>query len=413
MRTSYRGWHVVAVSAIGMSTGPGQFAYGSLGLFMVPLAAEFGWSRGGMSLALTVHSLALALANPYCGVLLDRIGARRVLLPSLLAFAALLAAIPLFATQLWHLWLAFALIGSLAAGANSMPWLRVVSTWFGRRRAFALGVAMAGAGTGFVYVPPILQATMETWGWRGAYLLLAATVLMIAVPLAARALDEAPSAADLAGRDEFADGAPPVDADSASQRTDAAARLFADPRVWHLLLIFALLSFGLYGLLAHLAPMQRDLGSSAAQAAWLQSALGVSVVVSRALVERAMDRFFAPHVSALCFLASAVGIAALAGGATGAPAFAAVLCVGLSLGAEMDMLAYFASRYFGLASFGRAYGVLFTAFLFGTSLGPPAFGHAFEVTGSYSTVLVACVITTLLACFLTLGLPRYPTEQPA
>jgi len=75
MRTPYRGWRVVAVSAIGMSTGPGQFAYGSLGLFMVPLAAEFGWSRSGISLALTVHPLALALANPYCGVLLAAIGA--------------------------------------------------------------------------------------------------------------------------------------------------------------------------------------------------------------------------------------------------------------------------------------------------------------------------------------------------
>ena len=77
----YYGWWIVATAAVGMSTGPGQFAFGSLGLFMKPLGAEFGWSRTEISLALTFFTLALALFIPYIGKLVDRFGSRKVLLP--------------------------------------------------------------------------------------------------------------------------------------------------------------------------------------------------------------------------------------------------------------------------------------------------------------------------------------------
>ena len=115
---SYFGWWIVATSAIGMSTGPGQFAYGALGLFMIPFGQEFGWTRTEISFALTCHSVALALANPLCGAVIDRVGTRRVLLPSIVVFAVLLALIPLLVDRLWILLLLFAAIGSLGTGAH-------------------------------------------------------------------------------------------------------------------------------------------------------------------------------------------------------------------------------------------------------------------------------------------------------
>ena len=84
-----RGWIMVAACALGLSTNPGQFAYGALGVFMLPLTREFGWSRTDVSLALMAFTVALALTLPLVGWMVDRHGGRRVLLPSVITFAIL------------------------------------------------------------------------------------------------------------------------------------------------------------------------------------------------------------------------------------------------------------------------------------------------------------------------------------
>ena len=189
-------------AAVGMSTGPGQFAFGSLGLFMLPLGEEFGWSRTEISLALTFFTIALALSIPYIGNLVDRFGSRKILLPSFTVFALLLALIPVFADQLWILYLLFVLIGALAAGANALPYLRTISAWFDRHRGLAIGIAMGGSGMGFVYVPPVLQYMIDSHGWRSGYFLLAAVTFIVAVPLVYFVLREAPSKSEIKDADE-------------------------------------------------------------------------------------------------------------------------------------------------------------------------------------------------------------------
>jgi len=98
--TVYYGWWIVAAAAVGMSTGPGQFAFGALGLFMIPLNEEFGWNRTEVSLALTSFTVALAIAIPYIGKLVDQYGSRKILVPSITIVAVLLALIPLLADRL-------------------------------------------------------------------------------------------------------------------------------------------------------------------------------------------------------------------------------------------------------------------------------------------------------------------------
>ena len=91
----------------------------------------------------------------------------------------------------------------------------------------------------------------------------------------------------------------------------------------------------------------------------------------------------------------------LGAGAVGATAFLAAVLVGISIGAEIDLLAYLTGRYFGVRQFGKVYGVLFTSFLLGTSLGPVAYGMAYESMGSYSGAL-----------FVTLGLMVVAALRP-
>ncbi len=401
--TIYYGWWIVATAAVGMSTGPGQFAFGALGLFMIPLHEEFGWNRTQVSLALTSFTVALAFSIPYIGKLVDQYGSRKILLPSFIVFAVLLALIPILVNRLWILFVLFALIGSLGAGANALPYLRTISAWFDRRRALALGIAMGGSGMGYVYVPPAVQYMIDTHGWRSAYFMLAAVTLVVAVPLVYFVLREAPATKDIQGIDEFRDSS---SADSSASHIPLL-RLLKRPLLWQLFVIFCLLSFTLYGVLSHLVPMLRDRGMSAASAALVQSTLGLALVASRVVIGYIMDRIFAPLVAVTCFLLSAAGVGLLAVGAIDSLAFAAAVCIGISMGAEIDMLAFLTGRYFGVENFGRVYGILFTSFLIGTSLGPVAYGMVYESLGSYIWVLFFSIALMLTSAFITSRLPRY------
>ena len=396
-RIAYRGWWIVAVAAVAMSTGPGQFAFGALGLFIKPLGEEFGWDRAQISLAATYFTIALAFSIPIIGQFADRYGSRKVILPSVLVFAALLALPALLVDSLWELFLLYTLMGCLGAGANGLPYLRTIATWFDTRRGLAIGIAMGGSGAGFAYVPPLVQYVIDTHGWRAGYICLSIFIVIVTIPLVYFFLRDAPA------RQGRAD-------ERVVKSSLKLLPLLTLRLLWQLFLIFCLLSFALYGVLAHLAPMMSDRGMTTADAALVQATLGISIVVSRILVGYLIDRFSATRVASICFLISAVGVGILTTGAVDTPAFLAALCIGLSMGAEIDMLAYLTSRYFGVDNFGKIYGILFASFLIGTALGPYAFGLAYESYGSYREVLMAAVIVILISAVMTLLLPAY--EKP-
>jgi hypothetical protein len=87
------------------------------------------------------------------------------------------------------------------------------------------------------------------------------------------------------------------------------------------------------------------------------------------------------------------------------------MLVGLSIGAEIDLLAYLATRYFGLQSFGLAYGLLFSAFLIGTATRPVVYGAGFDTTGSYVTALGNCAVLLVITALVFQLLPAY--DRPA
>lgn len=389
---------------VGISSAPSQFAFASLGLFMEPLTAEFGWDRAQLSLALTVFTVALAFCLPLAGRVVDRIGSRRVVVPSIVICGLCLAAIPLV-TQLWHLWAIFLLIGSLGAGANSLPYMLTISAWFDRRRGLAIGLSMAGAGFGFAYVPPLVQFMIDGYGWRSGYLLLAAINIVIAAPLVGLVFRDSPRSKGLL---PDGDPAPATRAVPAEATGPNLAQSLRRPEFWMLWLVFGALAFSLYGLLPHLVPMLTDRGMPTERAALAASSIGITIVIARAVIGYLIDHFFAPRVALLFFLASAVGIAILAAGGIGAWAFLAAVLVGLSIGAELDLMAYLTTRYFGLKHFGTVYGVMFAALLVGTSLGPVSYGAAYELSGSYINVLFVCAALNAGASLLLLLLPPYP-----
>ena len=116
----------------------------TFGLFLKPISQEFGWNRGAMSAASAVASLMIAITVPFAGILVDRWGARRILLPAIVLSSISVAAISLTSASLWVFVALYAIAGLVSVGNGPQPYAKTIAAWFDAQRGLALGVAMAG-----------------------------------------------------------------------------------------------------------------------------------------------------------------------------------------------------------------------------------------------------------------------------
>lgn len=403
----FYGWNIVGASTLCYSASPGQFAAGALGLFTISLETEFGWSRTEIAFAISLFTLTQALLNPILGKMIDARGAKQVLVPTYFMFGLLLATLPLVVTELWHLYVIFIAIGVVGGGCSAIPYLRFASAWFNKRRGLALGITMAGGGLGYTYVAPLSRYMIDNHGWRSGYLALAAIVIFIGIPIIYLVLKNKPADMGL-----LPDNGVPEDS-IPSKGTPETEIPFIDVirniTLWKLFAVFTLMTFCLYGLMFQFVPMLEGRGMDSANAAIAFSLIGTTMVFARIGIGYLLDKIYAPKLATICILLSALGVVILATGTSGPQVYVAALLLGLSIGAELDLLAYLITKYFGLGSFGMIYGVLFGAFLIGVTTGGPIYAASFDYFGSYINILVIATGLLVVSAFMMLRLPRYET----
>ena len=135
--------------------------------------------------------------------------------------------------------------------------------------------------------------------------------------------------------------------------------------------------------------------------------MGLSTIAGRLVSGYLLDRFFAPYVAAALFLLPLAGVGILAAGLGGPSLILAAIALGFGLGAEVDVIGFMVSRYFGLRAYGEIYGCLFAIFTVGTGLGPVLMGLSFDETRSYKLALVVFGVALVCASVLVSRLGRY------
>jgi len=379
-------WVLVVLCMIGVSTGPGAFLLGSLGLVLGDLETEFGWTRTGVSAAVSAMMIATAATTPFIGALIDRWGVRAVLIPSVLSFGLLMISVTQV-TALWQFTVIYTAMGVLGAGAGSVGFLRLLAGWFDRSRGLAIGIAGSGTGLGFAYVPLLAERAVSEWGWRGTYFALAAIVLFVTLPMIVFALKPDPALAE-----------PSENISTDSKETGITLSQAArSGDFWAMMTTFVVVACVLYGVIPHLVPMLEGRGFTTAAAAGVASIFGLATFAGRVLIGWLLDRFEARRVAAVFFGLSAIGMALLAVPLPLWAVLLSALLLGGSLGAEVDMLALLVSRYFGLRCFARIFGTVFSAVMIAMSIGPVLFGLVFDRTGSYALVMAAGIPACLIA----------------
>jgi MFS family permease len=392
-------WWIVAGSTLALMVCTGPVVLFTSGVFLKPVSQALGWDRGTMSAATGAATLMTAIATPLTGSLVDRWGARRVLLPVIVLFAFSVAAISLTPASPIVFIALYAIVGLVSAAQSPQPYAKTIAAWFDERRGLALGIAMAGVGLGIIVVPQLTRILVDAFGWRGAYIGLGVVVFSIAFPAVAVLVREPVRASQQRG----------------AHRTVAAAlpglgvqeALTGSGRFWLLAAPVFLVGAAVNGINAHLVPLLTDRGMSVPLATSMLSAVGLASVAGRLVYGYLADRLFAPRIAAGFFLLPCFGIYLLIIGAHGGWQLISVVTLGLALGCEIDMVGFLTSRYFGLRRFGELYGYLFAVFAAGTALGPYLMGVVFDGYHSYNAALSSFVVALLIAAVLISCLDSY------
>jgi len=406
----FYGWWNVGASFIGLSLSYAMFTVFAFGVFFKPLAEEFGWQRDEMARAYSVTNLTLVIAAPLLGILIDRFGVRRVLLPSLVLMGLAVASMSQLTGSIYHFYAMYLLIPLLGAGTLPTSYSRTIIAWFFRSRGVALGIALAGFGVGAALIPPLAQTLITAYGWRTTYLVFAALIFIVALPVTFFLLREDPKDMGLAIDGEATESGQASDNNHFGLSLSQAAKTST---FWLVLMAFLLVGVGISSVIAHMVPMLTDRGISPQLAAFCQMSMGLGLILGRVLSGYLMDRFFAPYIAATFTMMFVVGAIILATGTSSYWVFIAAIAVGLSTGSEISETAYLVSRYFGPVAYGMIYGIMFAAFQLGSSIGPPFLGEYFVANGNYQGALWVLAGLATVGALLVAVLKAYPDFEQA
>jgi MFS family permease len=387
-----RGWPIILVSIVGIYASLATLPFYAIQNLFGPLDQAFGWGRGQISFAITLMGIANLFTSYLAGRITDKYGSRPVALVCGLLLAVSLVAITFNDGNLNQFYVTYFVMTIAAAGTLPLTYTRTVNQWFDKARGLALGLTLLGTSFAAMTLPFLYKMGIDQFGWKGVFYVATAIILVAWLPLFLMLFKDR-SAVDQAASAHLATGM-------------SLGEAAATPTFWKMGIAFFFVTFAMSGIAIHIVAMLGDNGVERGEAVKIASLIGLSLLVSRLVVGFLIDHFPAQPIAALCFAIPALGCYLLMGGGHG-PAIVAVILVGVALGAELDLIAFFTSRYFGMKNYGRIYGWQYVFYTLGAGLSPLAFGIAYDKLKSYDPVLIASGVGLLVAGGLMMTLPKY------
>ncbi len=417
-RRVFYGWWLAGVAGTVMAVGSVPFFQGTT-VWNPVLESHFGWSRGQMSWAFALARAEGGLMGPVEGFLIERLGPRRMVLIGLTILGGgflILGSVQ----QLWHLYLAFAVM-SLGAGLGTwLPMMTALNSWFIRRRSTAMGIAMEGFSLGGVFLIPVMAWAIgsieagepERFGWRATALGIGVFLMTLAFPIS-RLVRNRP--------EEY--GQRP-DGDSPERPPTAAQRAEAPPGgdegrdfTWQQALrtrTFWLITVGhacsttvIVTVAVHLGLMLGDRGFSLQMVGWVVSTY-TAVGAFFTLVGGYVGDRVPIRIALFGFSATqSVAIAILFLNETTYIAFVFAVLMGIGFGGRIPLTTAVRGVYFGRRAFASITGISMLPMNLFLITAPLFAGYMFDYTGSYAVPFTTVAVVSFLGStlFLFLGKP--------
>jgi predicted MFS family arabinose efflux permease len=397
-------WPLVAASTLGFSLH--SLAAYSVGLFMEPLGAEFGWSRAQISLATVIPAFIMVVGSPWVGGLVDRLGSRRLALPSIAMTGISIALASTVGGSLWHWVAVWFLYGIVSLGAKLTVWTTAVTSAFSAGRGMALGVMLCGTALAQIIAPPLAQQLIDNYGWREAYLLLG---LGWATPCFILALFFLYDARDRVRVRRARGAAEQATAPAALARGLTPREALRSVPLLRIGASTLLTMFISTAIIVHQVPILTSIGVPRAEAAWLASLAGAAGVVGKLSTGWMTDRWDASLIGAISLAVPAGAYLLLMNDHQPlALTMFAMIVIGYTMGTKLQICAYLTARFAGMRHYGKIFGVMSSLIAVGGGIGSVAAGAIFDTFGSYEPLLLFGAVSSIVCGALLFRLGRYP-----
>jgi MFS family permease len=400
MSISYR-WVIVGVGALMSCVAIG--AMFSLAVFLEPMSTATGWSRAGISSAMTLNFLTMGLGAFAWGTASDRLGTRVVVLSGavLLGLALVVAS---RAQSLIQFQLTYGILVGLAASAFFAPMIAAATAWFEDNRSLAVSLVSAGMGVAPMTISPFARWLISTYDWRTAMLvigILAWTLLLPAAMLVRR--PPVTAAADVAS------------GLSADGTGISAAPALRSPQFLVLGLTFFACCAAHSGPIFHMVSYAIFCGVTPMAAVTVYSVEGLAGLGGRLLLGVLADRLGAKPVLIAGLIVQALAIGSYIFVSRLGEFYALALIFGMAYGGVMPLYAVLAREYFGQHIMGTVFGAVTMLSSIGMAFGPLAGGWIFDTFDAYSWLFIGSFAVGLGAVAVALAFPPLPRErlQPA
>jgi len=409
----FYGWWVLG--ALFLITGyiSGVVSFGFTSVFK-PIADEFGWSYARVSIAASIRGLEIALLAPLVGLLLDRIGPRKLIFTGALLTGCGLTLLSRIHT-LAAFYGAFALIAVGTSTCIGVVPLTVVGYWFHRRVSLATGIVVCGSAAGGLMLP-IVTMVIDRFGWRTAMVVFGAATWLILLSLAMIVRHsperygllpdgEAGSAAD-EGR-ELADQA------QSAYKNMSVSQALKTRAFWHLQAAFICHVFAIHAVVTHIMPYLSSIGISRSIGSLAAGALPVLSVAGRLSFGWMGDRHDKRYLMAIGVFLTAISLFGFAFIDRYVALLLAPCIVLLSIGygSPVPMIPAILREYFGRKHLGAIIGFSQGLGMVGSLTGQPLAGFAFDTYGSYRAAWIAFAAVNLLGALSILSAPKFG-EKP-
>lgn len=395
-----KGWGPLLAATVGMVCGIMTATNYSQGFFVDVVTAEFGWNRPQFFLSYTVLMCMGLICGPVIGSLAGKYGVRALGIIGLIGHAVGYVILSFNNGSLLMWYSSFAVLAILGAGSLPIIWTAILNDYFVKHRGKAIGITMTGTGIGAFILPPITTFLIDAYGWRTAYQAIGIGALVISLPIVFALFKPKM----VKNKNE------PQHTANASWGLDRGDAM-KTKQFWILGAVLFLTVIVIVGLLSNFKPILIGKGLDGGTIAWVASVLGLTIITGRLLVGALIDKFWAPGVAAVIFVMPIIAILLLVmmpGSVLVAVLVA--LTLGLAAGAELDLLAYLTSKYFGPLYYSRVFGCIFAFFAVGAGIGPPIFGGVGQAHG-YDTILLVSIGVLVLSIILFLLMGKYPEQE--
>jgi len=410
--TLFLGWRMVAVAFLVDFIAVGFFFY-SYGIFFKAIAVEFGDSRFGVSIGVTVTQGVGALLAPFIGRALDRFPLKNVMACGAISMGTGFGLLGLVQTPLQFYLVLGVFVGFGAGAMGQLATSKLVSNWFVLKRGSALGIAATGISVSGVIMPAISAWIIATFGWREAFMTYGLITFLVVVPVVLRLVISRPEDVGL-----LPDGATEKDSLPPPKPPLRTRDFLSQPNFWVLLTVIGLLFCIQSATLIHMVPKLTDSGLSLVAASGIASATAGFGIMGKLIFGALVDRWDVRHALWLGIGFQFVGQLMMVF-MEGHLAFLIGACFfGFGMGGVVPMQGAVVGAAFGRESFGRVLGAMRPPMAVLHLAGTPFAGWVYDVTGSYRPASLTFLVLYLIAAVVVLALKvetrsKNRSRQPA